>query len=390
MPTILGIDEVGRGPWAGPLVVGAVVLGENFSSGIDIASRPENTQNPTKSTVAQNSHKPADTQNPTKSKELDEKSFLWQNLADSKQLSAKKREKLSPLIKQYAAAYGLGWVSSAEIDRYGLGPALKLAARRAVKQVLRTKIPFTEIIIDGTINLLDKTPLADRVTLLKKADSLVKEVSAASIIAKVARDQYMVDLATAYPGYGFEKHVGYGTAAHRQALENFGPCPEHRRSFRPVHEIAMRFPENSEQPKTRFPENSAEPKSPETKPNSPSKKLGRNNSALGHRAETVVAEMLTQRGHTILQQNFKTRLCEIDLVSLQSDEIIFTEVKYHQNLEHGSPLEQINARKKAQLRRAAEIFLNFHPAYAKYQPRLAAASVVGPDYRIGEYLMLTD
>lgn len=383
MSTVLGIDEVGRGPWAGPLVVGAVVLGEDFSSELNISSGLDSTQKP------------------PKLKDLEEKTFLWQNLADSKQLSAKKREKLSPLIQQYAAAYGLGWVSSAEIDRYGLGPALKLAARRAVKQVLRTKIPFTEIIIDGTINLLDETPLAERVTLLKKADSLVKEVSAASIIAKVARDQYMVDLATTYPDYSFENHVGYGTAAHRQALENFGPCPEHRRSFRPVHEIAIcfpenseepksRFPENSEQPKTRFPENSAEPKSPETKPSSPSKKLGRNNSALGHRAETVVAEMLTQRGHTILQQNFKTRLCEIDLVSLQGDEIVFTEVKYHQNLEHGSPLEQINTRKKAQLRRAAEIFLNFRPEYTKYQPRLAAASVVGPDYHIDEYLMLTD
>lgn len=383
MPTILGIDEVGRGPWAGPLVVGAVILGKDFSSELNISSGLDSTQNP------------------PKLKDLEEKTFLWQNLADSKQLSAKKREKLNPLILKHAAAYGLGWVSSAEIDRYGLSPALKLAARRAVKQVLRTKIPFTEIIIDGTINLLDETPLAERVTLLKKADSLVKEVSAASIIAKVARDQYMVDLATTYPGYGFEKHVGYGTAAHRQALENFGPCPEHRRSFRPVHEIAMRFPENSEQPKSRFsespeqpksrfPENPAEPKSPETKPSSPSKKLGRNNSALGHRAETAVAEMLKQRGHTILLQNFKTRLCEIDLISLQGDEIIFTEVKYHQNLEHGTPLEQINARKKAQLRHAAEIFLNFRPEYTKYQPRLAAASVVGPDYRIDEYLMLTD
>ena len=162
---ILGIDEVGRGPWAGPLVVGAVILGDDFP---DIG------------------------------------------LTDSKQLTAKRRASLSPIILEQALATGLGWVSASELDRIGLSAALKLATRRAVKPVLAqlsTQSPKSapvDIIIDGTVNFLSTTPLVDRVTVLKKADALVKEVSAASIIAKVARDQYMINLAGEYPAYGFE------------------------------------------------------------------------------------------------------------------------------------------------------------------------------------------
>lgn len=166
---ILGIDEVGRGPWAGPLVVGAVILGTKFQ-------------------------------------ELD----IYTELRDSKKIAKAKRIQLAESINKNALAHALGWVKADEIDQFGLGPALKLAARRAVKQILAQKIKFDNIVIDGTINLLADTPLEERVTLLPKADNLVKEVSAASIIAKVARDQYMVKLGEKYPLYGFEKHVGYG------------------------------------------------------------------------------------------------------------------------------------------------------------------------------------
>ena len=166
---ILGIDEVGRGPWAGPLVVGACVLGDAQIEG----------------------------------------------LTDSKKLTPKKREALAPIIREQAAV-GLGWISAEELDRIGLSQALCKAARAAVKQI---KVPFHEIIIDGTVNFLRDTPLASHVQVLKKADLLVPEVSAASIVAKVARDEYMYQLAKKYPGYGFEKHVGYGTAAHKAALE---------------------------------------------------------------------------------------------------------------------------------------------------------------------------
>ncbi len=163
---ILGIDEVGRGPWAGPLVIGAVILPEE---------KPE-----------------------------------WVNeLTDSKKLSKKKREKLSEIIINEAPATALGWVSSEEIDKLGLTESLKLATRRAVKEIQKKNFPFSEIVIDGTINFLAGTPLEKHVSILKKADLLVKEVSGASIIAKVARDQYMEKLAEIYPNYCFEKHVGY-------------------------------------------------------------------------------------------------------------------------------------------------------------------------------------
>ena len=191
---ILGIDEVGRGPWAGPLVVGAAILSPELvallqeKSAKDTVITSCSTQ-PSKSTP----EKPHPTNTPSSDLE-----FLVTHLTDSKKLTAKTRGKLLPLIQQYAAT-ATGWVSAAELDIRGLSASLKLATRRAVKQLLATKTPFTEIIIDGTINFLDDTPLTDHVTTLPKADALIPAVSAASIVAKVARDNYMVEIATQYP-----------------------------------------------------------------------------------------------------------------------------------------------------------------------------------------------
>jgi ribonuclease HII len=182
---ILGIDEVGRGPWAGPLVIGAVVLGDGAIDG----------------------------------------------LTDSKKLTKKRREELDVIIRDAASGFGLGWVHAYEIDEIGLSAALVLATRRAVEQVT---VPYHEIIIDGTINFLKDTSKARYVTTLTKADLLIPSVSAASIIAKVARDNYMIEQAAVYPEYKFESHVGYGTAAHREAIEKFGVTPLHRLSFAPL------------------------------------------------------------------------------------------------------------------------------------------------------------
>ncbi len=187
---ILGIDEVGRGPWAGPLVVGAVVLDET-SCGIE-------------------------------------------GLADSKNLTDKRRRALEPFIKERALGYGLGWVHADELDVIGLSAALRLAAIRAVEAI---KVPYHQIIIDGTINFLSNTTKGGYVTTLPKADALIPSVSAASILAKVARDTYMVEQAIRYPQYGFDTHVGYGTARHRAALERYGVTPLHRTSFTPIQKI---------------------------------------------------------------------------------------------------------------------------------------------------------
>lgn len=183
---IVGIDEVGRGAWAGPMVVGAVLLGDADIPG----------------------------------------------LTDSKKLTKKQRERLDIEIRQKAVAIGLGWVSAKQIDTIGLSAALKLASRRALEHI---RHDYKEIIIDGTIALIDDP----RVTLLPKADLLIPSVSAASIVAKVARDNYMRHLDEVFPGYKFSGHVGYGTAAHRVAIETLGVTPLHRLSFAPLRSYAV-------------------------------------------------------------------------------------------------------------------------------------------------------
>jgi len=193
---ITGIDEVGRGPWAGPLVVGAVILGGAEIEGLD----------------------------------------------DSKKLAKKRREALDEVIRKQAAAWALGWVSAGELDEVGMSQALRLATRRAVKQVQaqckEKNLKFNEIIIDGTVNFLADTALERYVTVMAKADGLIPSVSAASIIAKVARDQFMAEQDTVYPGYGFASNAGYGVAKHRAAIERLGVTPLHRLSFAPLAKYA--------------------------------------------------------------------------------------------------------------------------------------------------------
>ena len=181
---VIGIDEVGRGCWAGPLVVGAVVLSQPI-----------------------------------------------EGLKDSKKLTKKRREELSAIVLDRAAATGLGWVTAEEIDSLGLTRSTGLAAERALAQI---KIDFDEIIIDGNTNFLPRDP---RSKAIIKADDSVAAVSAASIIAKVARDAYMIQAALLYPEYGFEEHVGYGTARHVAAIKEHGICQLHRRSYKPIHNL---------------------------------------------------------------------------------------------------------------------------------------------------------
>lgn len=306
----LGIDEVGRGPWAGPMVVGAVVLGDARIEGLD----------------------------------------------DSKKLSAKKREQLAYEIKEKAAAVATGWVSSKEIDTLGLSEALKLAARRAVKRI---DVEYDKIIIDGTIRLIDD----ERVATLPKADGLIPAVSAASIVAKVARDMYMQKLGEKYPNYGFEKNVGYGTNEHKIALDKYGAIDEHRRSFRPVAN-ALGSPDKDK-----------------TKPNSK-----KNTTKIGNKAETVAAEYLLDHGHEIVARNWKCKICEIDIISMKDEEIYFTEVKYRANSYHGSGLEAVDEHKENQVRLAAEFYLTVNKMLDKVQPHVSAISLSGPEFKVECYI----
>lgn len=177
---IIGIDEVGRGSWAGPLVVGAVILDQEIVG-----------------------------------------------IADSKTIDKKRRREIAQTIRQRCVAASTGWVSPAEVDELGLTKATTLAINRAIEDI---KI-YDCIIIDGSINFLKENLKAFNVI---KADALVPAVSAASIVAKVARDEYMAEQALIYPDYGFDSHVGYGTARHKKALIDYGITSLHRKSYKPV------------------------------------------------------------------------------------------------------------------------------------------------------------
>lgn len=344
---ILGIDEVGRGPYAGPLVIGACILGDWQNS--------ENAE--------------------------------WiEKLTDSKKLSAKRREELYVLIKEKALATATGWVSSAEIDKIGLSEALRLATRRAVEQIQKTKVPFSEIIIDGTMNFLARTKLEKYVSTLKKGDFLVKEISAASILAKVERDKYMVELDAVYPEYGFGKHVGYGTAAHQKAMEEFGLTPEHRRSFRPVREIAKSKTTTKPKNATRL-ETTAEPKNASEQKITNKQKT--TTKQLGDRGEQVVVDYLEASGHEIVARNYKTKLFEVDIISRKNEMFYFTEVKYRSDHDFGEALDFIDKKKQQKMRLAVEGFLATHPEYADFTPILAVAAV-DKDFSLEEWFELDE
>ncbi|MGH7196558.1 MAG: ribonuclease HII [Candidatus Saccharimonadales bacterium] len=184
---IVGIDEVGRGCLAGPICVAAVAWR-------DSASR--------------------------------------KGLADSKVLNAEKRVYMAAKIRELAAGIGIGWASAREIDTLGVTAALKLAAERALAQIPQELI--TAVIIDGHLKLVEDS----RAVAVIKADSNVPAVMAASIVAKVARDTYMQAQDIHFNGYQFAKHVGYGTAVHRAAITQLGPCELHRMSYAPLKEFA--------------------------------------------------------------------------------------------------------------------------------------------------------
>ena len=350
---ILGIDEVGRGPYAGPLVIGACVLGDWQNS--------ENAE--------------------------------WiKKLTDSKKLSAKRREELYALIKEKALATATGWVSSTEIDEVGLSEALRLATRRAVEQIQKTKVPFSEIIIDGTMNFLVGTKLEKYVSTLKKGDFLVKEISAASILAKVERDKYMVELDAIYPEYSFGKHVGYGTAAHQKAMEEFGLTPEHRRSFRPVREIAES--KNAAKLKTAGRLETANEYQTTNEPDITDEhkitiKHKTTTKQLGDRGEQVVVDYLESSGHEIVARNYKTKLFEVDIISRKNEILYFTEVKYRSDYDFGEALDFIDKKKQQKMHLAAEGFLATHPDYADFRPILAVAAV-DKDFKLEEWFELSE
>lgn len=176
---ICGVDEAGRGPLAGPVCAAAVIL---------------------------------------------PKGLVIPGLNDSKKLSDKRRRELFPIIQQEAVSFGIAFASQEKIDEINILQATFLAMRRAMEQ-LNPQPEFA--LIDGN----RETDFGVPCKTVIKGDSLSANIAAASVLAKVTRDNWMMEAAEKYPGYGFEIHKGYGTKAHYAALEKLGPCPIHRRTF---------------------------------------------------------------------------------------------------------------------------------------------------------------
>ena len=184
---VAGIDEVGRGPLAGPVVAAAVVLPE------------------------------------LKGKRVRHLSMI----KDSKALGPKQREVAGVLVRRIAVSVGIGGVAAGEIDAMGIAPATRLAMRRALEQLPE---PPDHLLVDALPLSWNGLPC----TAIVGGDRLCTAVAAASIVAKVYRDALMAEMDSQYPGYGFALHKGYATRAHFQALARLGPCPIHRRSFGPL------------------------------------------------------------------------------------------------------------------------------------------------------------
>ena len=186
---ICGVDEAGRGPLVGSVVAGAVVLDPNQPI---------------------------------------------MGLRDSKKLSPARREQLYAEIMQKARAWGIGQASPSEIDTLNILQATMLAMRRAIEALSERLGEWpSKALIDG--NRCPILPIASEAII--KGDAKEPAISAASIIAKVTRDQQMQVLHTQYPQYGFNQHMGYPTEVHMQALKQYGPCEEHRRTFAPVRDL---------------------------------------------------------------------------------------------------------------------------------------------------------
>jgi ribonuclease HII len=185
---IAGLDEAGRGAWAGPVCAAAVIL-------------------PAESAIL----------------------ARLKDVRDSKQMTPAARTVWAERIRGQAQAWGVGFASHAEIDELGILPATRLAMQRALEQVCSPQ----HLLIDA----LHLTGVAIAQTALIKGDARALSIAAASVLAKTSRDTLMVDMDRLYPGYEFARHKGYGTAAHQAALQRLGPSEIHRRSFAPIHRL---------------------------------------------------------------------------------------------------------------------------------------------------------
>ncbi len=276
---IAGLDEAGRGPLAGPLVACAVILPSSFKNEI---------------------------------------------LNDSKKLTDKSRRILKPLIEESALSVSLGIVSSSEIDKNRMAWAVRASFKRAMKPLLEQTDVF---LIDGN----SVSGLEAPCRFIVKGDSKSLSIAAASIIAKVTRDDIMLKAHKEYPEYGFSNHKGYGTAAHIKILKAEGPCPIHRMSFAPLSNMYQTGQMSL------FPLDAPNP---------------------GRAAEMRAARYYETLGFRILERNWRSPSGEIDLIIQKNNSVVFVEVKSTHTGHSREALEKINTVKIARIRNAAEAWIS--------------------------------
>lgn len=285
---VIGVDEAGRGPLAGPVVAAAVQF------------------------------------NPK---------IIPAGIRDSKKLSEKQREKTVVAIKSQAALYGIGMVHEQEIDRINILQATFQAMRDAVDEC---RASDQQVLVDGKFVIPD---LNANQTAIVGGDDKCVSIGAASILAKTTRDQMLRSYHILFPEYGFDKHKGYGSAQHLDALREFGRCPIHRRSFRPI----------SETPNSRF-------------------RLQQNAQQAGWLGEIYAGMFYIRQGYDLLVHSYHgSRDGEIDLIAIKGVEVVFVEVKSYLSASEAEPaLYRVTPAKQRTIAETAEHFYTNEIFKSKY------------------------
>lgn len=387
---IIGLDEVGRGPIAGPVTVGAVAID------LDTFDVPVN---------------------------------------DSKQLTPARRRKLYPDICKQALAVAEAWVSPSDLDRYGMAVALERCFVQAYNNIPKDiRARAEQVLVDGDINQLiahlDARPVSiiDNHTIRRtygdaemcrignsivmaivKGDGRFSAISAASIIAKVDRDNYMATAVNdLFPLYGFSGHKGYFAKSHYDAIKTHGPVVGlHRLSFKKLKEYYNQDGTLTDLgKKKRWPLAITTPCPPasfdrstftycqfsdlDLAPLLDPVKHSPKTSAIGQAAEDLVARHIRSKGGTVIQRNWRHRRCEIDIIATKGNLLCFIEVKYRSNNVHGSGLEAITPAKQHQVAFGAKLYLCKDQELAKrFQPVLLGVEVSGDPMKIAKVVQFS-
>jgi uncharacterized protein (TIGR00252 family) len=287
---VVGLDEVGRGSWAGPVVACAAALPLDSARLVD---------------------------------EL-------VGIRDSKRLTPRRRSEFYRRLCGLGVAFDVGVVSAPQVDSLGIVSATRLAMSRALD---RLPLAPDYLLVDGFPLIYRGLPHEGII----RGDDRSVSIAAASILAKVIRDGMMVSLDRVYPGYGFARHKGYGTAQHRAALYLKGPCPIHRLSYAPMRLMDDERAGERRRVRSRRP-----------------------SAGVGRLGEELASRHLEERGYVVCQMNYRCPVGEMDIVALDGECLAFVEVRTRRSSKFGSAAESITRAKQQKLVEVAETYLQEH------------------------------